>query len=475
MAGEPQTPFLRRLIGGIPAEAFGDLSDRQLVERYLSGGGSAAFEAIVRRHGPMVYRVCWRTLQKGEDAEDAFQATFFLLARKIRAVRNRDSLAAWLHGVAYRIAIKARSLSTARLRHERQAAAIPAVPPVDISGGEIRVVLDVEMDRLPEKWRLPLILCYLEGRTQDEAAAQLGWSKSTIRRRLDDARTALAQRLGRQGFGPATLFAALLCDSAATARPCAQLIGPAVGAATAPVVPVRLAALIEGVSRSMTTTKLLLTSAALLVLTAIGAGGTLLNSDDPAPPSVVAATGTSQIPEKGTEPPKPAAAAAVPAAESILLNGGFEEGDTAPEHWSEGAEIDGVKYIWDKKTGQKGKASLCLHKTAQRYFPIAQWYQVVDRKGDRPALRVTAQVKAAKVTKAILDVSFLDGDGDAIGHKWASYIGAKEAKDPPVSHSWKEYTGRVEIPKEAKKIQVSLQIYGPGQVWFDEVRAEYAE
>src|SRR2546428_12944829 len=96
----------------------------------------------------------------------------------------------------------------------------------------------------------------------------------------------------------------------------------------------------------------------------------------------------------------PAASAA--AAENILRNAGFEEGGQSPAHWSQGAEIDGVQYVWDKETGQKGKASLCLHKTAQRYFPIAQWYQVVDRKSDKPALRVAAQVKAEGVTKAIL-------------------------------------------------------------------------
>jgi RNA polymerase sigma-70 factor (ECF subfamily) len=87
---------------------------------------------------------------------------------------------------------------------------------------------------------------------------------------------------------------------------------------------------------------------------------------------------------------------------------------------------------------------------------------------------VTAQVKAEGVTKAIIDVIFLDGDGEWIGHKWACYIGGKEAKDPPANHDWKEYAGRVEIPPAAKTIQIGLQIYGPGKVWFDEVHATYA-
>jgi hypothetical protein len=161
--------------------------------------------------------------------------------------------------------------------------------------------------------------------------------------------------------------------------------------------------------------------------------------------------------------------------DNILQNGGIEEGKESPAHWSQGAKLDGVEYVWDKGNGSKGTASLCLHKTAMRYFPIAQWYQVLERKGNKPALRVAAQVKAEGVTKAVIDVSFLDEKGTMIGHKWASYIGAKEAKDPAANHDWKEYAGKVEIPQGTKKIQISLQMYGPGKVWFDEVRAEYAE
>ena len=163
------------------------------------------------------------------------------------------------------------------------------------------------------------------------------------------------------------------------------------------------------------------------------------------------------------------------AGENILQNGGAEEGDKSPKGWTQGAEVDGVEYLWDKKTGQKGKASLCLDKTAKRYFPIAQWYQVVDRTGDLATLQVSAQVKAEGVTKAIIDVVFLDDKGEMVSHKWAAYIGTKEAGDPAVSHDWKEYSGRVEVPAGAKKIQIGLQVYGPGKVWFDEVRAEYAK
>jgi hypothetical protein len=182
-------------------------------------------------------------------------------------------------------------------------------------------------------------------------------------------------------------------------------------------------------------------------------------------------TAVATTQDKKGEKTAPAGAAA----ENLLLNPGFEEGDKSPAEWTRGAEIDGVEYLWDKDHGQKGKASLCLNKSAKRYFPIAQWYQVMERKAGSRELQVSAQVKAESATKAIIDVIFLDENSKSISHEWASYIGAKEAKDPPATHDWKEYRGKVKIPQQARKIQIGLQIYGPGKVWFDEVRAEYVE
>jgi RNA polymerase sigma-70 factor (ECF subfamily) len=163
------------------------------------------------------------------------------------------------------------------------------------------------------------------------------------------------------------------------------------------------------------------------------------------------------------------------AAKNILVNPGFEEGDKSPKEWKEGASIDGVEYLWDRKQGKKGKASLALNKTANRFFPIAQWYQIVERKAGSKSLEVSAQVKAESASKAIIDVIFLDENSKMLSHEWASYIGAKEAGDKPATHDWKEYSGKVKIPPEARKIQIGLQIYGPGKVWFDEVHAEYVE
>ena len=144
--------FLRRLARGMAAETLAHESDRQLVGRFLDERDQAAFEALVRRHGPMVYRVCWRTLQHAEDAEDAFQATFLLLASKLGTVRKHHSLASWLHGVARRVALKAQAQAAARRRRERRVAAPEGILHDDHVSWEVRTVLDAELAGLPEKW-----------------------------------------------------------------------------------------------------------------------------------------------------------------------------------------------------------------------------------------------------------------------------------------------------------------------------------
>src|SRR5262249_53958576 len=220
MATTNLSDFFRRLTRGMAAETLGDHSDRQLVERALAGRDESAFQAIVQRHGPMVYRVCWRVSLHLQDAEDAFQATFLVLAQKLRTVRERASLASWLHGVARRVALKAKAQAAGRRRHEHEASRPDAAPPDDVTWKELRSALDAELGRLPEKWRLPPIPCYLEGRAADEAAGQLGWSNSTLRRRLEEARDALGRRLsGRGVVGPAALSAVLLSDCIAPAAP----------------------------------------------------------------------------------------------------------------------------------------------------------------------------------------------------------------------------------------------------------------
>src|SRR5262245_39129262 len=148
--------FIHQLTRGMAAETLAEQPDQQLVAQILAGRAGAAFEALVRRHGPMVYRVCWRTLQQAQDAEDAFQATFLILAQKPGAVRTHASRASWRHGVAHGVAVRARARAATRRRHERRAPAAQAVPSDEVTWGELRLILDAEVARLPEKWRLPL-------------------------------------------------------------------------------------------------------------------------------------------------------------------------------------------------------------------------------------------------------------------------------------------------------------------------------
>jgi RNA polymerase sigma factor (sigma-70 family) len=189
------------------------LADEHLLDLFLSGDGGeaeAAFQALVRRHGPMVLGVCRHILDQVADAEDAFQATFLVLARKAGSIRDRRVLGRWLYEVAYRIAVRAKTNTVRRRIHERQGAEMSAVAPgprADHAWCELRPVLHEEVNRLPEKYRTAVVLCYLEGRTNEEAAEMLRWPVGTVKGRLSRAREILRRRLTRRGL---TLSAAFL-------------------------------------------------------------------------------------------------------------------------------------------------------------------------------------------------------------------------------------------------------------------------
>ena len=159
----------------------------------------------------------------------------------------------------------------------------------------------------------------------------------------------------------------------------------------------------------------------------------------------------------------------------VLTVDSFEKGTEAPEGWEQGADIDGVKYSYEENAGSQGKRSLSLQKTANRYFPIAGWSRTFKHDSGKQALSVAAKVKANKATKAVIDVQFLDAQGEMLGHEWAAYIGQKKPSDRAATHDWKKYDGAVKIPAGTKQIALSLQIYGPGTVWFDELEARYVD
>ncbi|MCI0377133.1 MAG: sigma-70 family RNA polymerase sigma factor [Gemmataceae bacterium] len=180
-------------------------SDAALLVRYVQNRDADAYAGLLERHGPMVLGVCRRVLGNQADADDAFQATFFLLARKAAKIRRDGNVAGWLHAVAQRTAVKARARHKPHAAFVEDAKATADDPFGDVAWRELRGVLDEELSILPERVRGPLVLCYLDGLTRDEAALRLGWSLATLKRRLEEGRDLLRKRLAKRGLAPALL------------------------------------------------------------------------------------------------------------------------------------------------------------------------------------------------------------------------------------------------------------------------------
>jgi RNA polymerase sigma factor (sigma-70 family) len=223
-----------------------DVSDRDLLKRFVGSRDEAAFAALVRRHGPLVLNVCRRLLRHEQDAEDVFQATFLLLARKADSVGWRASVAPWLHAVAHRLALKARAGAARRRQCEQRLANEPAtIAAEDLSWREAVAILEEELGRLPERYRAPLLLCCWEGKARDEAARLLGWTVGTVKGRLERGREVLRKRLLRRGVAmsagslavavarggvPAALAAATVKLALAAVNGAAGVVPPAVAA-----------------------------------------------------------------------------------------------------------------------------------------------------------------------------------------------------------------------------------------------------
>ena len=252
-----------------------DRPDADLIARFLARADEGAFAELVRRHGPMVLGVCRRFLGPTPDADDAFQAAFLVLVRRARQVAWRESVGAWLYGVAVRVARKARAVRARRRAAERQvtpmtpAPTAPAAEPDDLAA-----VLDEELAALPEAYRRPLVLCELQGRTRREAARELGLAEGTLSSRLARGRRLLRARLARRGVGPAAvagLTAAVPADlAAATVRGAAAVLGGAAG-----TVPAAVWSLTEGVVKTMVTAKLKL----VVLMAAVGLGLTVAGAN----------------------------------------------------------------------------------------------------------------------------------------------------------------------------------------------------
>jgi serpin B len=295
--------YLRRLAG---VEGASGQSDSQLLAAY-AGGRAEAFAELVQRHSGLVYNACRRILGDSPDAEDAFQATFLVLAKKAGSVGWRDSIAGWLHEVACRTAQKIRTSAARRKRREEQVASrCPEAAAQEPQADELRPILDVEVGRLPDKYRLPVVLCYLEGRTNEQAARLLRCPESTVRGRLSRARDLLRSRLANRGLMLSSALLGTLLEEQASASAPGRLVELTLGAAaafvagsTAETNSAAASELARGVLHDMAITKLKWMAAVVALLAlSIGTGLSIAQSKD-------VARETQSSPEKET--PKAAA------------------------------------------------------------------------------------------------------------------------------------------------------------------------
>jgi RNA polymerase sigma factor (sigma-70 family) len=280
MAGGVFSDFLHRLGKRADPHGAAEDTDAALLERFAARREEAAFEALVRRHGPMVLGLCRRLLADVQDAEDAFQATFLVLVRKAGSLRQGKLLAGWLYRVAHRIANRARVVSARRRGRERQGVEMAQARPGGAEGeADLGPLLHEEVNRLPEKYRVPVLLCYLQGRTNEQAARELAWPVGTVKGRLTRARALLRGRLVRRGVGLSLgiLGTALTQSLAPAAIPPALLVRTvrsavltAAGQQTAGVVSAQAAALTKGALRTMFCKRLALVGVVLLGLAGAG-------------------------------------------------------------------------------------------------------------------------------------------------------------------------------------------------------------
>ena len=321
MADAASSPLAQLIRRALDDPRVRSCSDQELLRRFLAEQDEAAFEALLRRHGPMVLDVCRGVLANEADAEDAFQATFLVLARKAASIRKAASLASWLHGVAYRVARKAQAESARRDKHEGRASQDRPVAAAadDLTWREVRQVVHEELSRLSERYRAPLVLCYLEGKTQDEAAATTGPAEGhpeglpgarpgaapgAPRAAGVRAAAALLVAAGRRRRHAAGVPAALVSSTVKAAATVA-----ARGVVTA-AVSANVAALTEGVLKAMFLTKLKAVAAAfvavgvlaagLLSLPFAGPGGNEARASDPR--SGAAGEGSRRTSETGSKP-----------------------------------------------------------------------------------------------------------------------------------------------------------------------------
>jgi RNA polymerase sigma factor (sigma-70 family) len=339
------TRYLHRLFG-LPRGH--DSSDAQLLERFVAEQDEAAFERLVWRHGPTVLGVCRRVLRHEQDAEDAFQATFLVLVRKAGSIGKRQAVGSWLYRVALRVALRARAGKRAAPRAE--VVDVPVEPAPGPDRDDLRPVLDEEVNRLPEKYRAPFVLCYLEGRTNEEAARQLGCPRGTVQSRLAWARQRLRDRLGRRGLALSEVTPAIVSPQLVRST-----LSSALGGA-----PAQVAALGKGVLQTMLWTRLKLVAACVFLSGALGIGGAL-SMPKPGGPGLANA-----------DQPPPNAASPRPPEETFVFELRDKPWPAVLEWYS---EISGLAYVGRYRP--RGKATF-IPPTRKRKYSLGEITDVLN-------------------------------------------------------------------------------------------------
>jgi RND family efflux transporter MFP subunit len=319
MTGRQMQTLVRLIHKVAGARSLGSETDDRLLERFVAGRDDNAFRALVDRHGPMVLGVCGRILRDANDVEDAFQATFLVLVRKAGSIGRPQLLANWLHGVARRTALEARTRAQRRRMREQQRVETATGEPKGAAfAADVKPALDEEIGWLPERYRVPVILCYLEGRTNEEAARIIGCPKGTVLSRLASARQRLRVRLTRRGLAPTVgMTAALASASLRAAVPAAlarRLVETAIlggGASLSAPLGAEVISLANGVLNAMFWTKATYVVAILLSLVLVGGGLVLwapaVNSAGPPEARKVSTAAVQEKDEAKTKAAQPAA------------------------------------------------------------------------------------------------------------------------------------------------------------------------
>ncbi len=288
MATSPMNTVIQHLRKTLRPQDQAGLTDAHLLKHFIEHRDEASFATLIHRHGPMVMGVCLRVARNHQDAEDAFQATFLVLVRKAASIATRELLANWLYGVAHNTALKAKAATVKRQLREKQVKEMPepAVAEQESWSDDLKALLDQELSRLPDKYRVPIVLCDLEGKTRKEAAKQLGCPEGSVSSRLSRARIMLAKRLARYGLAVSGgSLAVVLSHKAASACVPTSVVSSTIKAATlfaagqlvkTGVVSAKVAALTEGMLKSMLLSKLKTMMVVLMVLGMVAFGGGLL-------------------------------------------------------------------------------------------------------------------------------------------------------------------------------------------------------